>query len=74
MATKKLGEDMEEVKKSLNFMSEELSKVAKQQMGLLKLFEEVKQLKAVIKEKDKKIEELESTTQRTYARITAGDK
>lgn len=59
MATKKLGEDMEEVKKSLNFMSEELSKVAKQQVCLLDLIEEVKQLKAVIKEKDKTIEELE---------------
>lgn len=40
-------------------MSEELSKVAKQQMGLLDLIDEVRQLKAVIKEKDKKIEELE---------------
>lgn len=43
----------------MNFMPEELSKVAKQQRGLLDLTEEVKQLKAVIKEKDKKIEELE---------------
>ena len=59
MATKKLSEDMEEVKKSLNFMSEELSKVVKQQMGLLELIDEVRQLKAVIKEKDRKIEELE---------------
>lgn len=50
---------MEVVKRSLNFMSEELSKVAKQQMGLLELIEEVKQLKTVIKEKDKKTEELE---------------
>ncbi|KAG7506884.1 hypothetical protein JOB18_017814 [Solea senegalensis] len=58
MAAKKLGEDMEEVNKSLNFMSEELSKVAKQQMGLLEFIEDVKQLKAVIKEKDKIIEEL----------------
>lgn len=40
-------------------MSEELSKVVRQQMGLEDLMEEVKQLKAVIKEKDKKIEELE---------------
>lgn len=40
MATK-LEEEMEEVKKSLNFMSEELSKVAKQQMGLLGLIDEV---------------------------------
>ncbi|KAM3599829.1 uncharacterized protein V6R79_012326 [Siganus canaliculatus] len=59
MATKRLSEDMEEVKKSLNFMSEELSKVVKQQVGLLDLIEEIRQLKIVIKEKDKKIEELE---------------
>ena len=59
MATKKLSEDMEEVQKSLNFMSEELSKVVKQQVGLLELIDEVRQLKAVIKEKDRKIEELE---------------
>ncbi len=59
MATKKLAEDMEEVKKSLNFMSEELSKVVKQQVGLLDLIDEVRQLKAVIKEKDMKIEDLE---------------
>lgn len=60
MSTNKLAEDTEEVKKkSLSFMSEELSKVVRQQMGLEDLMEEVKQLKAVIKEKDKKIEELE---------------
>lgn len=59
MTTKRLTEDIEEVKKSLNFMSEELSKVVKQQAGLLDLIEEVRQLKIVIKEKDKKIEELE---------------
>ncbi len=58
MASKKLAEDMEEVKRPLNFMSEELSKVAKQQMGELDLIEKVQQLKAGIKEKDKKIEEL----------------
>lgn len=59
MATEKLAEDMEDVKRSLNFMSEELSKVAKQQTDLLDLIEQVQQLKAVIKERDKKIEELE---------------
>lgn len=46
---------MEEVKKSLSFMSEELSKVVKQQMGLLDFIDEVRQLTALIKEKDKKI-------------------
>lgn len=52
-------EEMEEIRKSLNFMSEELSKVAKQQVMLLDLLGEVKQLKNLIKEKDKKIEGLE---------------
>lgn len=31
--TKKLSKEMEEVKKSMNFVSEDLCKVAKQQMG-----------------------------------------
>lgn len=53
MATKKLPEDMAGVKKPLNFMSEEISSVAKQQIGLLDLLEEGKQLKAIIKEKEK---------------------
>lgn len=57
---KKMEKDMEEVKKSLNFMSDELTKVAKQQTDLIKLIEEVQNLKSVIKEKDKKIEELEN--------------
>lgn len=40
-------------------MPEELSKVVKQQVGLLNLIDEVRQLKAVIKEKERKTEELE---------------
>lgn len=59
MATKKIAEDLQEVKKSLSFMSKELSKVARQQVGLLDFMEEVKQLQAVIKEKDQQTEELE---------------
>lgn len=51
LTTKKtLAEDMNEIRKSLNFMSEELSKVAGQQISLLDLMGEVKQVKAVIKE------------------------
>ncbi len=50
---------LEEIRKSLNFMSDELSKVAKQQTMLLDLMDEVKQLKNLVKEKDKKIEGLE---------------
>lgn len=51
--------DMEELKLSFNFMSEELSKVVKQQASLMHLIGEIQQLKAIIKEKDEKIEELE---------------
>ncbi|ROL43579.1 hypothetical protein DPX16_13510 [Anabarilius grahami] len=50
---------LEEIRKSLNFMSDELSKVAKQQAMLLDLMDEVKQLKNLVKEKDKRIEGLE---------------
>ncbi|XP_049340264.1 uncharacterized protein LOC125804780 [Astyanax mexicanus] len=52
-------EEMEEIRKSLNYMSEELSKVVKQQAMLLDLMGEVKQLKSLVKEKDKTIELLE---------------
>ena len=53
-------EELEEIRKSLNvFMSDELSKVAKQQGMLHDLMDEIKQLKNLIKEKDKKIDSLE---------------
>ena len=62
---------MEEVKKSLNYMSGELTKVWNQQTGLLDLINEVRQLKAVIQEKDKKIDELERRVEdlEQYSRI-----
>uniref|UniRef100_A0A1A8UGW8 Uncharacterized protein n=1 Tax=Nothobranchius furzeri TaxID=105023 RepID=A0A1A8UGW8_NOTFU len=59
MSMENLVQDMEEIKKSLNFMSHEITKVAKQQSGLQEVLKEVKQLKALIQEKDKKIELLE---------------
>ncbi len=49
MAARKLAEGTEEVKKSLNFMSEEIGKVVKQQTGLLDLIDGKQQLKAMIK-------------------------
>lgn len=52
-------EEMEEIKQSLNYMSGEISKVAKQQSKLLGLMEEVRELKLTIKEKDKRIGDLE---------------
>ncbi|KAJ8344588.1 hypothetical protein AAFF_G00232760 [Aldrovandia affinis] len=54
-----IDEELEEIRKSLNFMSEEVSKVAKQQAILMELMDEVKQLKNLVKEKDKKIDGLE---------------
>lgn len=53
-----MAEDMEEVKKTLNLMSQELSALVKQK-GLVKLSAEVRQLRNTIKEKDKNIDELQ---------------
>ncbi|KAJ8337087.1 hypothetical protein SKAU_G00383070 [Synaphobranchus kaupii] len=53
------SEEMEEIKQSLNFMSEEITKVAKQQTQLLGLMEEVRELKKMVLEKDKDISLLE---------------
>ncbi|XP_061566781.1 uncharacterized protein LOC133420914 [Cololabis saira] len=55
---KKLAEELEEIKKSLNFMSEEISKVVKQQVNLMGLMEEVRELRNTIKIRDE-IERLE---------------
>lgn len=52
-------EEMDEIKKSLSFMSEELSKVSKQQTKLMELMDEVKLLKTIIKEKNERIMNLE---------------
>lgn len=54
-----MDEEMEEIRRSLSFLSEELSKVSKQQTKLIELMDEVKHLKTIIKEKDKKINNLE---------------
>lgn len=53
------SEEMEEIKQSLNFMSEEITKVAKQQTQLLGLMEEVRELKKMVLGKDKEISLLE---------------
>uniref|UniRef100_A0AAV2IR30 IGFBP N-terminal domain-containing protein n=1 Tax=Knipowitschia caucasica TaxID=637954 RepID=A0AAV2IR30_KNICA len=45
MANKKLAEDIEEIKKALGFMSQEITQVATEQRGLKELLEEIKQLK-----------------------------
>ncbi|KAL7407651.1 hypothetical protein ABVT39_011735 [Epinephelus coioides] len=59
VTTKKLAEELEEIKISLNFMSEEISKVVKQQVNLMGLMEEVRELKATVKQRDQKIQLLE---------------
>lgn len=51
--------DMEEIKRSLNFMSVELAKLSSQKTLLMDLVEEIKHLKLIISNKDKKIDELE---------------
>lgn len=52
-------EELEEIRKFLNFMSDELSKVAKWQAMVLNLMDEVEKLKNVVKEKDKIINGIE---------------
>lgn len=49
-----MEEDIDEIKKSLDFMSEKISQVAKQQATLMGLMTEIKQLKNLVGEKDKK--------------------
>ena len=63
MAHRKNAEDIEELKKSLNFLSADMSTVMKQQAILMELFAEVKLLKIEAQEKDKKIHELEKRVQ-----------
>ena len=53
------ADDMEEIKRSLNFMSSELAKVTSQQERLLKLVDEVTTLKIMMREKDARISTLE---------------
>ncbi|XP_061899293.1 stAR-related lipid transfer protein 9 [Entelurus aequoreus] len=57
---KKLEEEMEEIRKWLNSLSEDVRTVAKQQDTLTELLTEIKMLKNIIKEKDKKIVDLEA--------------
>ncbi len=59
VTTKNLVEELEEIKKSLNFMLEEISKVVKQQVNLMSLMEEVHELRATVKQRDQKIQLLE---------------
>ncbi|KAK7915710.1 hypothetical protein WMY93_011471 [Mugilogobius chulae] len=51
--------EMQEIRKTLNQMSEELPKVTQQLSTLMGLFDEVKNLRDLIKERDKTITELE---------------
>lgn len=53
------GDDLEEIKRSLNFMSGELTKLTSQQEHLVGLMEEVKMLKTMLIEKDRKLLMLE---------------
>ena len=55
-----LAKEVEEMKKSLDFLSEQLSTVTKQQTELMKLFREVMDLKLANAEQEKQITFLES--------------
>lgn len=50
---------MEEIRKSLSSLAEDVKTVAKQQDTLMELINEIKLLKNIVKEKDKKIDDLE---------------
>ncbi|ROK87087.1 PDZ domain-containing protein GIPC1 [Anabarilius grahami] len=54
-----MEDDMDDIRKSLNFLTEEMAKVTAQLAVLTELVTEVKVLKQLIKEKDKTINELE---------------
>ncbi len=73
VTTKKLAEELEEIKKSLNFMSEEISKVVKQQATLMGLTGEVRELRVMIKQRDQKIELLEQRVDDLEQYTRAGD-
>lgn len=53
------SEEVEDIKKSLDFITEEMTTVKTQQNRLMELLEEVKQLRLLNIEKDKRIAELE---------------
>lgn len=59
VSMKKLAEELEEIKGSLNFMSGEISKVVTQQAKLVGLLEDVRVLKASLRQRDEKIDKLE---------------
>lgn len=50
---------MEEIERSLNYMSEELSKLSKQQELLIGSMEEVQRLKVLLNDRDKRIADLQ---------------
>ena len=55
-----MEEDVEDIKKSLNFLTEELTAVRKQQSSILDLVKEVKTLRIQNGEKDKQLADLEN--------------
>lgn len=70
-------DDLEDIRRSLNFMSGELTKLTSQQDRLIGLVEEVKTLKAMFKEKDRqvsvleqRVDELEQSTKRDSLVLT----
>lgn len=68
---KKIEEDLEEIKLSLNSLLTDVEKVIKQQGLLTSLMDQIKELKNLITEKDKKILIITGleTKHRSYARV-----
>lgn len=64
---------MEEIKKSLNFMSEEISKMVKQQATLMGLKGGQCELRTMIEQRDQRIELLEQRVNDLEQYIRAGD-
>lgn len=67
MSNKKLTEEIAEIKNSLDFMSEEVSTIVKQQKPLTGLMENICELKLIIKQRDQRIEFLEQRVRRLGA-------
>lgn len=73
VTTKKLAEELDEIKKSLNMMSEDISKMTKQQDKLMEITKEVRELREMIQQKDQKIELLQQRVDDLEQYTRAGD-
>ena len=68
-----LSKDLEEIKRSLNSMGQEMIKICKQQSNLIQLLDEVRELKEQLIQRDKRIEILEQRIDDMEQRSLARD-